>query len=192
MFFDPYVHGTLFTNLNVASVWGGIGGYFTASVGALGVARTLWLAPSTPSHLSRRLDDHRTLWRVELLGTGAGGGTSSPLIENVSFGRYIMSSCELSFILLAAFGLMDLAESARAKRTLHGDDLGDALGLIWIVLASSSLNKGIIYGHRARYIYAFLDAIPFIAIIALLVLGLLTKYRSCRCSWRWYWSASPC
>ena len=33
MFFDPYVHGTLFTNLNVASVWGGIGGYFTASVG---------------------------------------------------------------------------------------------------------------------------------------------------------------
>ena len=35
MFFDPYVHGTLFTNPNVASVWGGIGGYFTASVGAL-------------------------------------------------------------------------------------------------------------------------------------------------------------
>jgi len=43
------------------------------------------------------------------------------------------------------------------------------LGLIWIVLAASSLNKGIVYGHRARYIYAFLDAIPFIAIIALLV-----------------------
>jgi len=113
---------------------------------------------------------------VELLGT-AQGVEPHPLIENVSFGRYIMSSCELSFILLAAFGLMDLAESARAKRLFTVTTSVMLLGLIWIVLASSSLNKGIIYGHRARYIYAFLDAIPFIAIIALLVLGLLTKYK---------------
>jgi hypothetical protein len=51
------------------------------------------------------------------------------------------------------------------------------LGLIWIVLAASTLNKGVVYSHRARIIFAFLDAIPFIAIIALLVLGLLTRYR---------------
>jgi hypothetical protein len=88
-----------------------------------------------------------------------------------------MSSCELSFILLAAFGLMDLAESAKAKRLFTVTTSVMLLGLIWIVLAASSLNNGVVYGHRARYIYAFLDAIPFIAIIALLVLGRLTKYK---------------
>jgi len=176
MFFDPYVHGTLFTNLNVASVWGGIGGYFTASVGALALLGLcgsrlrplrIYLAAWTIIGLCGAWNflELRKVWNL------------IPLIENVSFGRYIMSSCELSFILLAAFGLMDLAESARAKRLFTVTTSVMLLGLIWIVLASSSLNKGIIYGHRARYIYAFLDAIPFIAIIALLVLGLLTKYK---------------
>jgi hypothetical protein len=100
-----------------------------------------------------------------------------PLIQNVSFGRYIMSSCELSFILLAAFGLMDLVESARAKRLFTVTTSVMLLGLIWIVLAASSLNSGIVYGHRARIIYAFLDAIPFIAIGLMLVLGRLTRYK---------------
>ena len=31
-FFDPYVYGTIFSNTNVDSMWGGIGGYFGASV----------------------------------------------------------------------------------------------------------------------------------------------------------------
>ena len=176
MFFDPYVHGTLFTNLNVASVWGGIGGYFTASVGALALLGLfgkrlrplrIYLAIWTVIGLCGAWDflDIRKVWNL------------IPLIENVSFGRYIMSSCELSFILLAAFGLMDLAESARAKRLFTVTTSVMLLGLIWIVLAASSLNEGVVYGHRARYIYAFLDAIPFIAIIALLVLGRLTKYK---------------
>jgi hypothetical protein len=176
MFFDPYVHGTLFTNLNVASVWGGIGGYFTASVGALALLGLLgkrlrplriYLAAWTVIGLCGAWDflDMRKVWNL------------IPLIENVSFGRYIMSSCELSFILLAAFGLMDLAESAKAKRLFTVTTSVMLLGLIWIVLAASSLNNGVVYGHRARYIYAFLDAIPFIAIIALLVLGRLTKYK---------------
>jgi hypothetical protein len=176
MFFDPYVHGTLFTNLNVDSVWGGIGGYFTASVGALALLGLfgkrlrplrIYMAIWTVIGLCGAWDflDMRKAWNL------------IPLIENVSFGRYIMSSCELSFILLATFGLMDLAESARAKRLFTVTTSAMLLGLIWIVLAASSLNKGIVYGHRARYIYAFLDAIPFIAIIALLVLGRLTKYK---------------
>jgi hypothetical protein len=80
-------------------------------------------------------------------------------------------------ILLAAFGLMDLAESAKAKRLFTVTTSVMLLGLLWIVLAASSLNEHIIYGHRARIIYAFLDAIPFIAIIALLVLGRLTKFK---------------
>ncbi len=176
MFFDPYVHGTLFSNLNVASIWGGIGGYFTASVGALALlglfgsrlrSLRIYLAAWTLIGLCGAWNflELRKVWNL------------IPLIENVSFGRYIMSSCELSFILLAAFGLMDLVESARAKRLFLVTTSVMLLGLIWIVLAASSLNDGIVYGHRARYIYAFLDAIPFIAIIALLVLGLLTKYK---------------
>jgi hypothetical protein len=176
MFFDPYVHGTLFTNLNVASVWGGIGGYFTASVGALALLGLLgkrlrplriYLAAWTVIGLCGAWDflDMRKVWNL------------IPLIENVSFGRYIMSSCELSFILLAAFGLMDLAESAKAKRLFTVTTSVMLLGLVWIVLAASSLNNGVVYGHRARYIYALLDAIPFIAIITLLVLGRLTKYK---------------
>jgi len=176
MFFDPYVHGTLFTNLNVASVWGGIGGYFTASVGALALLGLfgqrlrplrIYLAAWTVIGLCGAWNflELRKVWNL------------IPLIENVSFGRYIMSSCELSFILLAVFGLMDLAESAKAKRLFTVTTSAMLLGLIWIVLAASSLNDHIVYGHRARYIYAFLDAIPFIAIVALLVLGRLTKHK---------------
>ena len=176
MFFDPYVHGTLFTNLNVASVWGGIGGYFTASVGALALLGLfgqrlrplrIYLAAWTVIGLCGAWNflELRKVWNL------------IPLIENVSFGRYIMSSCELSFVLLAAFGLMDLAESAKAKRLFTVTTSVMLLGLVWIVLAASSLNDHIIYSGRARYIYAFLDAIPFIAIIALLVLGRLTKYK---------------
>jgi hypothetical protein len=176
MFFDPYVHGTLFTNLNVASVWGGIGGYFTASVGALALLGLfgqryrplrIYMATWTVIGLCGAWNflELRKVWNL------------IPLLENVSFGRYIMSSCELSFIILAAFGLMDLAESAKAKRLFTVTTSVMLLGLVWIVLAASSLNDHVVYGHRARYIYAFLDAIPFIAIVALLVLGRLTKHK---------------
>jgi hypothetical protein len=176
MFFDPYVHGTLFTNLNADSIWGGIGGYFTASVGALALLGLfgrrlrplrIYLAAWTVIGLCGAFNflELRKVWNL------------IPLIENLSFGRYIMSSCELSFILLAAFGMMDLAENAQAKKLFTVTTSVMLLGLIWIVLAASAMNKGVVYSHRARYIFAFLDAIPFIAIIALLVLGILTKYK---------------
>jgi len=176
MFFDPYVHGTLFTNLNADSIWGGIGGYFTASVGALALLGLfgrrlrplrIYLAAWTVIGLCGAFNflELRKVWNL------------IPLIENLSFGRYIMSSCELSFILLAAFGMMDLLESARAKKLFTVPTSVMLFGLIWIVLAASAMNNGVVYSHRARYIFAFLDAIPFIAIIALLVLGMLTKYK---------------
>jgi hypothetical protein len=176
MFFDPYVHGTLFTNLNADSIWGGIGGYFTASVGALALLGLfgrrlrplrIYLAAWTVIGLCGAFNflELRKVWNL------------IPLIENLSFGRYIMSSCELSFILLAAFGMMDLLESARAKKLFTVTTSVMLFGLIWIVLAASAMNNGVVYSHRARYIFAFLDAIPFIAIIALLVLGMLTKYK---------------
>jgi hypothetical protein len=176
MFFDPYVHGTLFTNSNVASVWGGIGGYFSASVGALALLGLF----------GKRLRPLR-IYLIAWVVVGLCGAWNFleirkvwnliPLIDKLSLGRYIMSSCELSLILLAAFGLMDLAEGAKAKRLFTVTTAVMALGLIWIVLAASSLNHGVEYSHRARYIYALLDAIPFLAIIALLVLGRFTKYK---------------
>jgi hypothetical protein len=176
MFFDPYVHGTMFINANVASIWGGIGGYFTASVGALAILGLfgkrlrplrIYLVAWTVIGLCGAWNflELRKVWNL------------IPLIENVSFGRYIMSSCELSFILLAAFGLMDLVESAKTKRLFTVTTSVMLLGLVWIVLSSTKLNEGVIYGHRSRYIYALLDAIPFLAIIALLVLGRLMKYK---------------
>ena len=54
---------------------------------------------------------------------------------------------------------MDFAHSAKAKRLFTVTTSVMLLGLVWIVLSSSSLNTGIVYGHRARIIYAFLDAI---------------------------------
>ncbi len=176
MWFDPYVHGTLFANVNAASIWGGIGGYFTASVGALALLGLfgrrlrplrIYLAAWTVIGFCGAFNflEMRKVWNL------------IPLIENLSFGRYIMSSCELSFILLAAFGMMDLLESARAKRLFTVTTSVMLLGLVWIVLAGSAMNQGVVYSHRARYIFAFLDAIPFVAIVALLVLGVLAKYK---------------
>jgi hypothetical protein len=176
MFFDPYVHGTLFANPAVASVWGGIGGYFTASVGALALLGLF-------GERLRPLRIYLGLW----IFIGLSGAFNFahlrkvwnviPLIQNVSFGRYIMASCELSMIMLAGLGLMDFAHSAKAKRLFTVTSSVMLLGLIWIVLSASSLNTGIVYGHRARIIYAFLDAIPFLAVIALLVLGRFARWR---------------
>jgi len=41
MFFDPYVYGTIFFDPNVATSWGGIGGYFGASVCVLALVASL-------------------------------------------------------------------------------------------------------------------------------------------------------
>lgn len=176
MFFDPYVHGTLFADPAVASVWGGIGGYFTASVGALALLGLF-------GERLRPLRIYLGLW----VFIGLSGAFNFahlrkvwnliPLIQNVSFGRYIMASCELSMIVLVGLGLMDFAHSAKAKRLFSVTASAMLLGLISIVLTAGSLNTGVIYGHRARIIYAFLDAIPFLAIIALLVLGRFARWR---------------
>ncbi len=176
MFFDPYVHGALFADPAVASVWGGIGGYFTASVGALALLGLfgdrlrslriylgLWIFFGLSGAFN--FADMRKVWNL------------IPLIQNVSFGRYIMASCELSMIMLAGLGIMDFAHSAKAKRLFSVTASVMLLGLVWIVISSGSLNAGVIYGHKQRIIYAFLDAVPFLAVIALLVLGRFAKWR---------------
>jgi hypothetical protein len=176
MFFDPYVHGALFADPAVASVWGGIGGYFLASVGALALLGLF-------GDRLRSLRIYLGLWVL----FGLGGAFNFldlrkvwnliPLIQNVSFGRYIMASCELSMIVLAGLGLMDFAHSAKAKRLFTATTSVMLLGLIVIVVSSGPLNVGVVYGHRQRIIYAFLDTIPFLAVIALLVLGRLARWK---------------
>ena len=174
MFFDPYFHGTLFSNVQVNSIWGNIGGYFLASVGALALLGLfgkhlrplrLFLLAWTLLALFGAFDflSVRKIWNL------------IPLVENASFGRYIMASCELSVVLLAALGLMDLATSVRAKRLFTVTSAAMLLGLVWIVLVGADLNHGVVLTPKARYIFMVLDAAPFIAVIALLVLGRFTK-----------------
>ncbi len=176
MFFDPYVHGTIFSNPNAISIWGGIGGYFLAGVGALALlglfgarfrSLRIYLAAWTIIGLCGAWNflEIRKVWNL------------IPLIQNVSFGRYIMSSCELSFILLAAFGMMDLVDSAKAKRLFTVTTSVMLLGLLWIVWSAGAINKGIVLLTKTRIIFAFLDAIPFIVVVSLLVLGRLTKFK---------------
>jgi hypothetical protein len=176
MFFDPYVHGSLFGDPAVASVWGSVGGYFTASVGALALLGLfgqrlrplrIFLLAWVVIGLSGAFNflELRKVWNLV------------PLIQNVSFGRYIMASCEMSMILLAALGMMDFATSLRAKRLFLVTTSAMLVGLVWIVVVSGPLNVGIVYGHKQRIIYAFLDAIPFLAVIALLVLSRFARAR---------------
>ncbi len=170
MFFDPYLHGTIFSNVNVNAIWGNIGGYFLASVGALALLGLFG------KHL-RPLRLYLFAWTVfGLMGAFDFLGLRKvwnliPLVQNASFGRYIMASCEMSVVILAAFGLMDLATSAQAKRLFTVTSTAMLLGLVWIVFVAGPLNNGVILGHKARYIFMVLDAAPFVAVIALLVLG---------------------
>ena len=174
MFFDPYFHGTIFSNVNVDSIWGNIGGYFLASVGALALLGLF------ATHL-RPLRIFLLLWTIlGLLGAFDFLGIRQiwnliPLVQNASFGRYIMASCEMSVIVLAALGLMDLATSAQAKRLLTVTSGAMLLGLIWIVIAGAKLNHGVVLLHKARYIFMVLDAAPFVAVMALLILGRFTS-----------------
>jgi hypothetical protein len=176
MFFDPYVFGTIFSNVNVGDIWGGIGGYFTISVFALALLglfgtyqRTLriFLGAWTLMGLLGAFNtlDVRLLWNV------------IPLLKNSGFGRYIMSSCELSLILLAVFGIMDLATSKRAKRLFTTTNVVALVVLVVCAISAMALNKGIYYKHSERIILIGLDLVPFIAVATLLALGFLTRFK---------------
>ena len=177
MFFDPYVFGTIFSNANVGNIWGGIGGYFTISVFALallGLFGTfqrplrIFLGAWTLIGLlgAFNIFQTRRLWNV------------IPLLKNSGFGRYIMSSCELSLILLAVLGIMDLATSKRAKRLFTTTNVVALVVVVLCALSARDLNKGIVISkHSERLILIGLDAVPFIAVVILLALGFLTRYR---------------
>lgn len=174
MFIDPYIYGGIFSNTNVYNAWGGIGGYFGASVLALSFLG-LWGVR------------HRTL-RI-FLGCWAFFGTLAifnlvyihqilnlvPEVKNATLSRYLMPSCELAVIVLAALGVWDLVTNKRARRLFNLTNLVALLLLLWAALEASSLNKGIVQSHKARLLIMVLHALPFVAILALIVLGVFSN-----------------
>lgn len=175
-FFDPYVFGTIFSSTNVNSVWGEIGGYFGASICVLAITglfgsrlRTLrvFLALWTLAGLAGSLDllHSRVIWNL------------IPLVSTSSFPRYIMPSCEMAVVVLAALGLADFTLSIRAKRLFTSSTVLMVLVLLWCVNYARPFNKGVVLSNKARIIFIGLDLLPFIALGLLLVLGRLHKFK---------------
>ena len=176
MFFDPYVYGTIFSNPNVGTIWGGIGGYFTISVCALALLG-LFGATQRPLRIflaawtffgvlgALNIFKVRLLWNV------------IPLLKNSGFARYIMPTCEIALILLAVLGIMDFATSKRAQRLFTVTTLVALLVLVWSALEARALNRGVPLTHAASIILMGLDVLPFLAVLFLLIIGRLTKYK---------------
>ncbi|HUX03506.1 MAG TPA: hypothetical protein VMV53_01170 [Acidimicrobiales bacterium] len=176
MLLDPYVYGTLLSNPNSYAGWGGIGGYFSASVVALALLglfgqrlRGLRIYLGVWSFIgvltTRNLFELRRVWNL------------LPIMNTVAFSRYIFPSIEMALIILAALGMMDLATTAKAKRLFPVTTLV-ALGLLtWSALAASSINRGVVLIPKARIIFIGLHALPFIALGLLLAFALLTRWR---------------
>ena len=176
MMLDPYIYGTLFANPTTYPFWGGIGGYFGASVAALAILG-LFGARLRPLRI------FLVLWTVfGLLGVFNFAGMRNvwnliPLVNSMAFARYVMPSCEIAMITLAALGVMDFAQSKRFKRLFTLTTVVALLLVLWSVLEASATNKGVVLGTKTRYIFMGLDAIPFLSLGALLVIGRLWKFR---------------
>lgn len=176
MFFDPYVYGTIFSNSNVNAVWGNIGGYLGASVSALAIvglfgprlrSLRLFLALWTAAGLAGALNlvHARIIWNL------------IPLVSSSSFPRYIMPSCEMAVILLAAFGLFDFATSPRAQRLFTTATAVMVVVVVWSALAARHLNHGVVISEKARVIFVGLDALPFLALALFLLAGRFASRR---------------
>lgn len=176
MFLDPYVFGTIFSNKQAAVYWSGVGGYFTASVTALAL-----LGLVGARHRPLRL--YLGLWiALGLLGTFNIAHARSlwnliPLVKTVAFARYVMPSFEMGMVVLAALGFADLVSSARAKRHFIVTSSFTLLLVLWSALEARSINHGVVLLTKTRVIFVGLDAIPFLAVGALLVLGRFTNVK---------------
>lgn len=176
MFIDPYIYGGIFSNATTYNIWGGIGGYFAASVLALALLG-LWGRNQRPLRI--------------FLGCWAFLGTLAifnllyvhqvlnviPEVKNLALSRYLMPSCELAVIALAAFGIWDFATSKRAKRLINVTNVVTLLLLLAAALTASSLNRGVVNGHKARILIMVLHAAPFVALALLIIVGVLANKR---------------
>jgi hypothetical protein len=157
-------------------MWGGIGGYFGASVCALALlglfgskkrplriflgAWTLVAMAGTFNFL-----DFHKLWNL------------IPVVSRSSFERYSTPGCELAIIVLAAFGLYDFTQSVRAKRLLTTTTAVMVLVVVWCAYEARSYQSTVAFASRDIHIaYLGLQALPFIALFFLLVFGRLHRF----------------
>lgn len=170
MFIDPYVYGLIFANPNAATAWGGIGGYFTFSVVALALLGLF----------GKRLRPLRIFLAAwALVGIASIFNISFfhqlfnllPLAKGADLPRYIMPSCEIALIILAGLGIMDLAKERRAQRLFTVTTLVAILLLLWGALEAHTWNAGLTHTPKTQMVYTVLDALPFVAALALLILG---------------------
>ena len=176
MLLDPYIFSTLFSNRAVGNAWGGIGGYFTASVAVLALVgllgsrlRPLRIYLGAWVLLGMMLLDNfwsvRRVWNL------------LPQMTTISVARYIFPSLELALIVLAAFGLADLATSKLARRALPAAVLVVVSLVMLSVYAGSRYNNGLPITGKQQVILMGLHAIPFVALGLVLVLAFLTRFR---------------
>jgi hypothetical protein len=174
MFFDPYIYGSLFRDPNALGPWGAIGGYFTASVtlvallGLFGkrlrplrIFMGVWIVVAIFG-MTDFLHVH-SLWNL------------IPLVNTATLARYIMPSCEIAMIVLAALGLSDFVATTRAKRLINFTTVLTLLILVWGVYLAGVINQGVVLHGSSRYIHMFLDVIPFIAVLAIGVIARFSK-----------------
>lgn len=176
MFFDPYIYGTIFSNPHAAGLWDTIGGYFTVSVSVLAIvglfgsrlrSLRIFLALWIVAGLAGAFDflGARVLWNLV------------PLVDTSAFARYIISSCDFALIVLAVLGLTELTQNARTTRRFTVSSL--VMGLVLLVgyVTSRGTNSGLTHDTKVRLFLLVLTAIPLVALVALFVLGRLTRFK---------------
>jgi hypothetical protein len=174
--FDPYVFGTIFSSQNVDSFWGEVGGYFGAGICVLALvglfgprmrSLRIFLGAWILAGLAGAFDfwHARVIWNL------------IPLVNTSSFPRYVMPSLEISLVVLAGFGLADVAVSTRARRLFTTAGVFMVVVLLLCVREAESYNKGVLLSGKARIIFIGLDLLPWIALGLLLILGRFMKYR---------------
>lgn len=176
MFFNPYIYGTIFDNAKAASVWDVIGGYLTVSATTLAIVGLF-------GRRLRALRIFMALWIVAGLG-GALNVLHShalwnliPFVNTSAFPRYIISTCELSLILLAVLGLADIASTEKAKRNFSFATLFMLSVLILGYVQARHINSNVPHDTKVRLFLFALTLIPFLALALFLVLGRLFSFK---------------
>jgi len=175
MLFNPYIYGTIFDNAKAAGAWDVIGGYFTVSVatlaliGLLGarlrvlrVTLAIWIVLGMAG--SFNLLHTRVVWNI------------IPFVSNSAFSRYVITSCDMALIVLAVLGLVEISERRRSSRYFTGAAIVMTLVLVWGALAAETYNRGVPHHEKVRIFLLALSIIPFVVILALLVLSRLTTF----------------
>jgi hypothetical protein len=167
MLFDPYVYGSIYQNAHLGATWGEVGGYFGASVVVLtivgaagrrlrGLRLTLALWTLCALAGAFNLLGARTVWNL------------LPFVTAASLPRYIMPSCELAVIVLAVFGLADLADhGARAKQRLLSATMVVVVVVSLGVLLARPLNHRLILHGTPRVLFTVMNSLPFVALALL-------------------------